>query len=70
MATPNEHLAGLIQAVAVAERRQLAVVLANTVKAINSAAGLSVADRFEATEAEATWVAASAALTRYHATHF
>ena len=66
----NEHLAGLIQAIAVAERRHIAVGLANTLKAINSAAGLSAADRLEATEAEAAWVSSSAALTRYHTTHF
>ena len=70
MAVADEHLASLIEAVSKTGRRHIALGLANTLKAANSAGGLSTAERAEAATIEAEWVAASAALTRYHARHF
>ncbi len=70
MAVEDEHLANLIEAVSTTGRRHVALGLANTLKAANSAAGLSTAERAAAATVEAEWVAASAALTRYHASHF
>jgi len=65
-----KHLAGLIQAIVDTRQRRIAVDLANALNAVNSSARLSAVGRFEALAAEAAWVAAKAALTRYHATNF
>ena len=70
MAVEDEQLASLIEAVSTTGRRHIALGLANTLKAANSVARLSTAERAEAATVEAEWVSASAALTRYHASHF
>jgi hypothetical protein len=70
MAVDAKHLAVLIEAVASTARRRVALGLANSLKVAKSAAGLSTADHAEAASVEAEWVAANAALTRYHAANF
>ena len=67
MALVDERLAGLVDAVAAAQRHHIAICLANTLKSINTVEGPALQERADSKAAGMACTAADAALEDYRA---